>query len=51
MKSQTSVEYLILVGLGVIIATVISLLALNIFTTKQTIVSMIESYRAKMLGG
>lgn len=48
-RAQVSIEYLIMVGLGVIIAGIAVLLAANLFGIKDGIKSMIESYRKRVL--
>ncbi len=48
-KAQVSIEYLIMVGLGVIIAAIAILLATNLIGIKEGIKAIIESVRATTL--
>ncbi len=51
MKSQTSTEYLILVGLSIIVAAVVTLVAFNIIGIRNNVLDLIKTYRIKLLGG
>lgn len=44
-KAQVSVEYLILLALGAVLATIITVLAFNIFGMKDNIKLLIQEYR------
>ena len=48
-KAQVSIEYLIMVGVGVIIAAVAILLATNLLALKDGIKTIIETYRDRSL--
>jgi len=48
-KAQVSVEYLILLALGAVLATIIALLAFNIFGMKDNIKLLIQEYRKSAL--
>ena len=49
-KAQVSVEYLILLALGAVIAIIITALAFNILGMKDNIKSLIQAYRKGALG-
>ncbi len=46
-KAQVSIEYLIMVGVGVTIAAIILLLVVNLFGIKDGIKELIDVYRTK----
>ena len=48
-KAQVSVEYLIMVGLAVLVSVLVTLLALNIFSIKDGIKELIQAYRSSFL--
>jgi len=48
-RAQISVEYLIVVALGLVIATVLLLFVGNIFSIKDAMKNNIQMYRQKML--
>ncbi|MEM0372336.1 MAG: hypothetical protein QXO69_00620 [archaeon] len=48
-RAQVSVEYLILAGVGLIVAVLITALAYNIFSIKDGIKQLIESYRSAFI--
>ena len=43
-RAQVSVEYLIVVALGIMIAALVTMLALNIFGIKDGIAGLISAY-------
>jgi uncharacterized protein (UPF0333 family) len=45
-KAQISIEYLIIVGLGVMIAALITALSLNLFNMKDGVKELIVQYRS-----
>lgn len=49
-SAQISIEYLIMVGLGVVIAAVAIILAMNLFGVKESIKNLIGTYRNRTLG-
>ena len=49
-KAQISVEYLIMVGLGVIIAAIAIILAMNLFGVKESIKNLIQTFRNRTIG-
>ena len=48
-RAQVSVEYLILLAIGTIIATIVTLLAFNILGMKDSIKILIQAYRNNAL--
>jgi uncharacterized protein (UPF0333 family) len=46
-RAQVSVEYLIMIGVGVIIAALVILLAVNIIGLKDGVKQLIDAYRAR----
>ncbi|NYZ79698.1 hypothetical protein H0N95_00435 [Candidatus Micrarchaeota archaeon] len=44
-RAQVSIEYLVLVGVGLLVAVLITALAYNIFSIKDGIKQLIEAYR------
>lgn len=45
---QVSIEYLILVGVGLVFAAVIALLVSNIFAIKESIKASLADYRLRL---
>jgi len=48
-KAQVSVEYLVLLALGALIAVIITIFAFNILDFKTNIKNLIEAYRKSAL--
>jgi len=48
-KGQVSVEYLVLLALGALIAVIITIFAFNILDFKTNIKNLIEAYRKSAL--
>lgn len=48
-KAQVSIEYLIMVGMGIVIAAIAVLLAVNLFGIKDGIKTIIQTYRDRSL--
>lgn len=49
-RAQISVEYLIMVGLGIIIAAIAIILAMNLFGVKESIKNLIQTFRNRTIG-
>jgi uncharacterized protein (UPF0333 family) len=48
-KAQISVEYLILIAVGLVFAAIVVLLIGNLFSIRDSVKSNIELYRTRML--
>lgn len=48
-RAQVSVEYLIMVSLGIVLALIVTLLAINLFGIKDGIKTLIETHRDRSL--